>query len=117
MMTAHLLYIVFVVVGGFMALRWRSILWLHVPAVVWAVYVQFFGRICPLTVWEQRLRGLAGEAGYDGGFIDNYLMPIIYPADLSVGLHWVLGSLVIAVNAAAYGWVFATRRRWRQALR
>ncbi len=107
MMTAHLLYIVFVLVGGFVAIRWRWILWLHMPAAAWAIYVQFFGQICPLTIWEQRLRDLAGQAGYAGGFIDYYLMPIIYPANLTMGVHWVLGTTVLLVNAAAYRRVFA----------
>ncbi len=109
MMTAHFMYIVFVVVGGFVALRLRWMPWLHVPAVAWAVYVQFAGRFCPLTVWEQRLRGLAGEAGYQGGFIDHYLMPVIYPADMTVGTHLVLGAAVIVINAVAYGWLIVRR--------
>ena len=111
MMAAHFLYIVFVVVGGFIAIRWRWIYWLHVPAVVWAVYVQFLGRICPLTVWEQQLRGLAGADGYTGGFIDHYLMPIIYPANLTLEMRWVFGTIVLVVNAAAYACAFAARHR------
>jgi len=111
MLVAHLLYIIFVVVGGLIALRARWVLWLHVPAVAWAIYVQFVGRICPLTGWENALREGAGQAGYEGGFIDHYLMPVIYPADMPVGLNYVLGSLVILVNAAVYGWLIARRRR------
>ena len=82
MMVAHLLYIIFVVVGGLVALRVRWVLWLHVPAVAWAIYVQYFGRLCPLTNWEKGLRERAGDAGYEGGFIDHYLMPLIYPPDM-----------------------------------
>ena len=111
MMISHLLYIVFVVVGGLAAFRARWVLWLHVPAVAWAIYVQYFGRVCPLTDWEKGLRGLAGEAGYEGGFIDRYLMPVIYPTDMPVAMNLVLGTLVILVNAAVYGWLIAHIRR------
>lgn len=114
MMVAHLLYIVFVVVGGLIALRARWILWLHVPAVAWAIYVQFIGHLCPLTNWENSLRGLAGEAGYEGGFIDHYLVPLIYPPAMPVAMHLVLGTVVVVVNAAVYGWLVALARRPRQ---
>ena len=114
MMIAHLLYIVFVVVGGLVAARARWILYLHVPAVAWAIYMQFFGRVCPLTAWEQGLRGLAGEAGYEGGFIDHYLMPLIYPTDAPATMHLVLGALVVAINATVYAWLFARARRPRR---
>lgn len=110
MMIAHLLYIVFVVVGGLAALRARWVLMLHVPAVAWAIYVQFVGRVCPLTTWENGLRGLAGDAGYEGGFIDHYLMPVIYPPDAPVAMHLVLGTAVILINAALYGRLIALAR-------
>ncbi len=111
MMVAHLLYIVFVVAGGLMAFRARWILWLHLPAVAWAIYVQYIGRICPLTIWEQEFRGLAGDAGYEGGFIDHYLVPIIYPPDMPVAMHLVLGTLVILVNAGVYAALIVQARR------
>lgn len=111
MMVAHLLYIVFVVVGGLIAFRARWILWLHVPAVAWAIYVQYIGRVCPLTAWEQDFRNLAGDAGYEGGFIDHYIIPIIYPPDMTIAMHLVLGTLVILVNGGVYAALIAQARR------
>ena len=114
MMIAHLLYIIFVVVGGLLVVRARWLLWLHVPAVAWAIYVQFVGRACPLTSWEKGLRDLAGESGYDGGFIDHYLMPVIYPDDMPVAMNMVLGTAVVLVNAAVYAKLLAGARKARQ---
>ncbi|MDE0062550.1 MAG: DUF2784 domain-containing protein [Gammaproteobacteria bacterium] len=111
MMVAHLLYIVFVVVGGLIAFRARWILWLHIPAVAWAIYVQYIGRVCPLTTWEKEFRDLAGDAGYDGGFIDHYIIPIIYPPDMTIAMHLVLGTLVILVNGGVYAALIAQARR------
>ena len=113
MMVAHLLYIAFVIVGGLLAFRARWILWLHVPAVAWAIYVQYIGRVCPLTTWENQLRGLAGGAGYEGGFIDHYLIPIIYPPGITSGVHLVLGTLVIVFNAGVYSRLITHARRSR----
>ena len=111
MMVAHLLYIIFVVVGGLVALRVRWVLWLHVPAVAWAIYVQYFGRLCPLTNWEKGLRERAGDAGYEGGFIDHYLMPLIYPPDMPAAMPLVLGTAVVVINVAIYGWLIVLARR------
>ena len=113
MVTVHLLYIVFVVVGGFIAFRARWILWLHGPAVVWAIYVQYIGRICPLTIWEQEFRDLAGDAGYEGGFIDHYIVPIVYPPDMPVAMHLVLGTLVVLINGGVYLALIVRSRRAR----
>lgn len=113
MMIAHLLYIVFVIVGGFLAFRARRVLWLHVPAVLWAIYVQYVGRVCPLTTWEKGFRDLAGEAGYEGGFVEHYIVPIIYPPDMPVAMHLVLGTLVILINAGVYAALIAHARRGR----
>ena len=113
MMVAHLLYIIFVVVGGLVALRVRWVLWLHVPAVAWAIYVQYFGRLCPLTNWEKGLRERAGDAGYEGGFIDHYLMPLIYPPDMPAAMPLVLGTAVVVINVAIYGWLIVLARRPR----
>ncbi len=114
MMIAHLLYIIFVVVGGLAAFRARWVLWLHVPAVSWAIYVQYWGRLCPLTTWEQELRNRAGEAGYEEGFVDHYLMPLIYPGDIPAAMHLVLGTAVILINALIYGRLIAVARRSRR---
>jgi len=102
-MVIHLLFIVFAVFGGFLAL-WRPwIAALHLPAMAWAAYVEFSGRICPLTPLENVYRALAGETGYTGGFIAHYITPVVYPARLTRGIQWVLGLAVIAINLLAYG--------------
>jgi hypothetical protein len=101
----HFGFILFVGFGGFLLLRrkWAAIL--HLPAVVWAAAIEFRHGICPLTPLEQQLLRAAGEAGYSGSFIEHYLIPIIYPAGLDERLQYVLGTLVIVVNLAVYGWV------------
>lgn len=106
----HFAFIVFVVFGAFAALRWRRIPWLHVPAALWGVAIELGGWICPLTPLENRLRQLAGSAGYEGSFLERYLLPIIYPADLTREIQVTLGLLVLAINAVAYAWIWRTRR-------
>jgi len=107
----HLLFIVFVVLGGLLAMRWRWIALLHIPAALWGVYVELTGRGCPLTGLENSLRQQAGEAGYSGGFVEHYLMPLIYPAGLTRDLQYILAGIVIGVNLAVYGWLLYSRRR------
>ena len=98
----HLGFIVFVVIGGFLAWRWRWIAWIHIPAALWGALIQFMGWMCPLTPLEVSLRRRAGEAGYERGFIEHYLIPVIYPEDWTVALRIVLGTCVVVVNAIAY---------------
>lgn len=99
----HGLFVVFAVLGGFLAL-WRPwIALVHIPAALWGAYVEFSGRICPLTPLENRFRDLAGEAGYTGGFIAHYITPLIYPAGLTREIQFWLGAVVIAINLLAYG--------------
>lgn len=99
---AHLVFIGFVALGGLLVLRWNRLAWLHVPCAIWAVLVEWLNLLCPLTPWEQHLRQLAGEHGYQGGFIEHYLVPLIYPASLTRPLQIVLGSMVVAINVVAY---------------
>jgi hypothetical protein len=99
----HALFVVFVVAGGLLALRWPWVAAVHLPAAVWGTLIEFGGWICPLTPLEKSLRASAGQAGYEGGFIEHYLLPVLYPAGLSQGVQIVLGSLVIAVNLVVYG--------------
>ena len=99
---AHGAFILFAVLGGLLALRWRWLALLHLPAAAWAVFIEATGRICPLTPLEVSLRIAAGDAGYDGGFIEHYLIPIIYPAGLTRGVQLALAALVLAVNLAVY---------------
>lgn len=108
---AHLAFVVFVVVGGFLALRWRGVVWLHVPCALWGAYVELAGEICPLTPLENRLRRLAGEGGYGGGFIERYLVPILYPGELTREIQIALGVGVIVLNVAVYAVLLRRMRR------
>ena len=99
----HVLFVVFVVAGGLLALRWPWVAAAHLPAAVWGTLIELRGWICPLTPLEKSLRAAAGQAGYQGGFIEHYLLPVLYPAGLTRGVQLVLGSLVIAVNLLVYG--------------
>ncbi|CAH1747663.1 putative membrane protein [Thauera humireducens] len=105
----HLGFIIFVLLGGLLALRWRRVPLLHLPAAAWGVYIELSGGLCPLTPLENRLRALAGQAGFEGGFIEHYLLPLIYPAGLTRDTQFVLAGVVVIVNLLAYG--FVLRRR------
>ncbi len=106
----HFLFIVFAVAGGALALRWRWIPWLHLPALVWGATVEFTGWVCPLTPLENALRRAAGAATYTQGFVEHYLMPLIYPAGLTREWQWVLGGLLLVINAAVYALVWRRQR-------
>lgn len=106
---AHGLYILFVVFGALLALRWSWILWLHAPAALWGAWVELAGRVCPLTPLENRLRRQGGAAGYEGGFIETYVLPVIYPGALTREIQIGLGLFVLALNAGLYAWVLRRR--------
>lgn len=108
-MLLHFAYIVFVMGGAFLVLHRRWWMWLHLPAVVWGVWIEFFAKTCPLTPLENSLRARAGQAGYGGGFIDHYITRAVYPEGLTLRGQIVLGAFVVIVNAALYWWV------WRRA--
>ena len=108
---AHLAFVMFVVLGGIAVWRMPKLAWLHLPAVAWGALIEFAGWICPLTPWEQSFRRLAGERGYSGGFLEHYLLPILYPEGLTREVQIVLGVLVLAINAAAYALIFRRRTR------
>jgi len=111
---AHLAFIVFVVLGGLLV-AWRArIAWLHLPAAAWGAWIEASGAICPLTPWENRLRRLAGESGYPGGFVEHYLIPVVYPAGLTPALQARLALAVVAVNLIVYAAVIAIRLRGRR---
>ncbi len=100
----HLLFIVFVVIGGLLVIKWRWITFIHIPAAIWGMLIEFYGWICPLTPWEQELRIAAGQEGYSGDFIDHYILPVIYPSGLTPQIQMLLGTFVLVVNLAIYGW-------------
>lgn len=105
----HGLFILFVIAGGPLLLRWPRLAWLHLPAAAWGVWIEFSGRICPLTPLEIHLRIAAGQAGYGGGFIAHYLLPIIYPPGLTSSLQYLLGGSVLLINGMIYGWLWLRR--------
>ena len=100
---AHAAFVVFVVLGGLLAWRWHLAAVLHLPAAAWGAWIEFSGGICPLTPLENRLRHAAGQAGYDGGFVEHYLLALIYPEGLTREVQIALGVAVIVINAAVYG--------------
>lgn len=106
----HLAFIVFVILGGALAARWRWLVLVHLPAAAWGAFIELTGRACPLTYAENYLRIKSGELGYTQGFIEHYLLAIIYPAGLTREVQLVLAALVVVVNVAIYGWLFRARR-------
>jgi hypothetical protein len=98
----HVAFVVFVVLGGLLVLRWPRLAWLHVPAAVWGVMIEYGNWICPLTPVENYLRERAGQAAYPGDFIEHYVLPLLYPARLTRGIQLLLGSVALAVNAIVY---------------
>lgn len=107
----HLLFVAFVVAGGFLLARWPRLVWLHLPAAAWGAYIEFSGGICPLTPLENRLRVLGGGSAYSGDFVERYVLPILYPGYLTLPLQQVLGGVVVGVNLVAYGLAYAAWRR------
>lgn len=118
----HFSFIAFVLFGALLALRWRRVVLAHLPAAAWGCFVELTGRICPLTYVENDLRSRAGLSGYSEGFIEHYLLPVIYPAGLTRHVQFALAGLVVIVNVAAYGWLVlrhlkACREPWRSKTR
>ena len=111
LVVVHFAFIAFALGGGLGVLARPFVALLHVPAALWAMWTEFTHTICPLTPWEQALRLRAGQAGYRGGFVEHYLIPVIYPAGLTPALQFALGVVVLALNAAIYALIW---RRWRQ---
>ncbi len=98
----HGLFIVFVILGGFLAWRWRFVAVVHIPCALWGMLIEYRGWICPLTPLENSLRTRAGQAGYGGGFIEHYLVPAMYPSGLTPRIQAALGTAVLVINVFAY---------------
>ena len=107
---AHVAFVAFVVIGGLFVLRWRKLLYLHLAAVVWAVYVEWSGAICPLTPLENSLRAAAGLEAYAGDFVAEYVFPVLYPEGLTRGAQLAIGTAVLAVNGCIYAVLLRQRR-------
>ena len=98
----HFAFVIFAVAGGFLVLRWRWVAWVHLPVVAWAALIEFAGWVCPLTPLENWLRMRGGAMGYHGGFVEHYIIPILYPGQLTRSLQVALGALVLLINAGIY---------------
>lgn len=107
----HLGFVLFVIFGGLLVLRWRWIAWLHLPAALWGAVVEFAGWICPLTPLENWLRVQGGEVSDEQDFTVRYLLPILYPEDLTRGFQLLLGTMVVVLNAAVYWWLWRGTQR------
>ena len=110
-LAVHFLFVAFVVIGGLLVLRWPRVAYLHIPAAIWGAAIEFAGWICPLTPLERHLRRLAGESAYSTGFIEHYILPLLYPAALTSNIQLLLGLFVIAINVAIYVYVYRRRNR------
>ena len=108
-LAVHLAFVLFVILGGLLVLRWPKLAWVHVPAVVWGALVELAGWICPLTPLEVTLREAAGEAGYRGDFVEHYLVALLYPEGLGRTTQFLFATLVVLINGAVY--VILWRRR------
>lgn len=107
----HLGFILFVLLGALLVLRWPRLALLHLPAAAWGAAVELLHGYCPLTPLENHWRQAAGQAGYAGGFVEHYLIPLIYPTGLTPQIQLWLGALVLLVNLPAYLWLFYRLRR------
>ena len=106
----HVGFVLFVVLGGLLALRWSRAAWIHLPAAVWGAGIEFVHGICPLTPLENHLRHLGGEAGYSGGFVEHYVLPVLYPAGLDQDLQLAIGIFVVVLNVTVYAIVWRRKK-------
>jgi hypothetical protein len=98
----HFAFVLFVILGGLLVLRWPRLAYVHLPVALYGALIELVGWICPLTPLEKRLRESAGLQGYQGGFVEHYILPVLYPAGLTRGVQWVLGVLVLGINLVIY---------------
>lgn len=109
-MLLHYAFLAFATFGGFLLRWWPHMLWWHLPIVTWGVAIAAIGWTCPLTPLENRLRVLGGSSAYAGGFVERYLLPVLYPEHLTLAIQQGLGVIVVVVNLAAYAWAWRARR-------
>ena len=106
----HFLFVLFSLLGALLVIRWRKMMWLHLPAALWAAGVEFSGKICPLTPLENWLRIKGGGAAYSGDFIGRYLLWLLYPSGLTRGVQIILGTVVVGINIGIYGYLIFFRK-------
>jgi hypothetical protein len=111
-LVVHFAFVVFVVLGGALVLRWPTLAWIHLPAVIWAALVEVNGWICPLTPLEGSLRKASGEAGYAGDFLEHYLVALLYPEGLTRATQIILAGVVVAINVVIYAAALLRSRRY-----
>jgi hypothetical protein len=109
-LVTHFCFVLFAIFGGLLVLRWRWMWKLHLPALAWGFLVQYFVWVCPLTDWENHFRELAGEAGYEGGFIEYFISAIIYPGAVTPQIHLLLAISLVVFNLLIYAFLL---RRFR----
>ena len=107
----HAAFVLFVAVGGLLAVRWSGVVWAHLPSAAWGAWISLVGGVCPLTPLENRLRRQAGEGTYETTFLDRYVAPILYPDGLTREIQVGVGVAVLLLNAALYLWL------WRRHVR
>lgn len=105
----HFSFVLFVLFGGLLTVKWPHVMWVHGPALAWGCLVEFTGLVCPLTPLENRLRMMGGESGYHGDFLSRWLLPVLYPDFLTPGIQIALGCLLLALNVTIYAWIWRTR--------
>ena len=110
----HFIFVLFVLFGGLLILKWRWMIWLHLPAAGWGALIEFTDWVCPLTPLEHWLRKTGGGPAYQSGFIEYYVLPLLYPAGLTGQLQVILGLLVLLLNCGVYLLVFHRQRQSAQ---
>ncbi len=111
----HLAFVLFVVFGALLLVRWPRLAWLHLPAAAWGFFIELTGRLCPLTTLEKLLRVRAGLSGYGESFVEHYLLRLIYPGSLTREMQLGLAVGVVTINVLLYGWAFLLPRLRRRA--
>ena len=105
----HLLFIMFVTLGVLLVLKWPKLVWFHIPMVIWGILVEYFNIICPLTPLENYFKRMAGGNTYETDFIEQYIIPVIYPEVLTRNLQFILGTIVLVINLGVYGYILYRR--------
>ncbi len=106
----HFGFILFVILGGLLVIKWKKFIWLHLPAASWGALIEFFGWLCPLTTLENQLRRNNDSEVYLNGFVEQYIIPLIYPEELTRDIQTILGVAVIVINLLIY---YVVLKKWK----